>query len=73
MFFHEFVAVTPFLDHTIYDPQYWYARNYYPDAVVPPQTMGVLAESAIWGGEVDLLVRSIIKWSDICLADTLVY
>jgi hypothetical protein len=61
MFFHEFIAVIPFLNHTLYDPQYWYARNYFPNAVVPPQTMGVLAESAIWGGEFDLLVRSLIN------------
>jgi len=28
---------------------------------VPPQTMGVLADSAIWGGEFDLLIRSLLN------------
>jgi hypothetical protein len=61
MFFYEFVAIVPFLDHTTNHPQYWYARNYFPQAAVPPQTMGVLADSAIWGGELDLLVRSLLN------------
>jgi hypothetical protein len=61
MFFNEFIAVIPFLDHTAYNPQYWYARNYFPEAEVPPQTMGVIADSALWGGELDLLVRSLIN------------
>lgn len=61
MFFYEFIALIPFLDHTEYHPQYWYARNYFPNAVVPPQTMGVISDSAIWGGELDLFLRSLIN------------
>lgn len=61
MFFYEFISLIPFIDHTKYHPQYWYARHYFPAAVVPPQTMGVIADSAIWGGELDLLVRSLIN------------
>lgn len=61
MFFYEFIALIPFLDHTEFHPQYWYARNYFPNAVVPPQTMGVISDSAIWGGELDLLLRSILN------------
>jgi hypothetical protein len=61
MFFYEFISLIPFIDHTTYHPQYWYARNYFPQAVVPPQTMGVLADSAIWGGELDLIIRSLIN------------
>ena len=61
MFFYEFISLIPFLDHTTYHPQYWYARNYFPIEVVPPQTMGVLADSAIWGGEFDLLIRSLLN------------
>ena len=61
MFFYEVIAVIPFLDHTTNHPQYWYARNYFPQAVVPPQTMGVIADSALWGGELDLLVRSLLN------------
>jgi len=61
MFFYEIVSLIPFIDHTKYHPQYWYARNYFPEAVVPPATMGVIADSAIWGGEFDLLVRSLIN------------
>lgn len=61
MFFYDFISLIPFLDHTEHHPQYWYARHYYPDSVVPPQTMGVIADSAIWGGELDLLVRSLLN------------
>ena len=61
MFAHEFIAVVPFVDHTTDNPQFWYARHYYPDAPVPPTTMGVIAESGLWGGELDLFVRSLIN------------
>lgn len=61
MLIYELLSVIPFLDHTKYHPQYWYARHYFPEAVVPPQTMGVVADSAIWGGELDLLIRSLIN------------
>lgn len=61
MFLSELVALTPFVDHTRWNPMYWYARNFFPDALVPPETMGPIAESAIWGGELDLLVRSLVN------------
>lgn len=61
MFFYEFLSLIPFIDHTEHHPQYWYARHFFPEAVVPPQTMGVIADSAIWGGEFDLFVRSLIN------------
>ena len=61
MFFSDFFAPITWGDFTRWNPQYWYARNYFPDAVVPPETMGPIADSAIWGGEVDLLIRSIIN------------
>lgn len=61
MFFNDIISIIPFIDHIKYNPQYWYARNYFPKAVVPPTTMGVLADSAIWGGEWDLLVRALIN------------
>jgi hypothetical protein len=61
MFFNEVIALIPFVDHTTYNPQYWYARHYFPEAPVPPTTMGVIAESGLWGGEADLFVRSMIN------------
>lgn len=61
MFFNDIIAVIPFADHTRWHPQFWYARHYFPDAVVPPQTMGPIADSAIWGGGVDLLFRSLFN------------
>lgn len=61
MFFSDFISLVPFADHIRWNPQYWYAAHYFPDAIVPPQTMGPIAESAIWGGEMDLLFRSIIN------------
>ena len=39
----------------------WYASNYNPSVEVPPFTLGPIADSAIWGGEVDLLVRSLVN------------
>jgi hypothetical protein len=61
MFAHELIALVPFVDHKTYNPQYWYAAHYFPAAPVPPTTMGVIAESGLWGGEVDLFVRSVIN------------
>lgn len=57
MFINDVLALIPFVDHVEWNPMYWYARHYYPDATVPPQTMGPIADSAIWGGEVDLFFR----------------
>jgi len=61
MFFYDFISPFVFADFTRWNPQYWYARNYFPYAEVPPETMGPIAESAIWGGVSDLLIRSIIN------------
>lgn len=61
MFFQEFFSMIPFIDHTKYRSPYWYARNYFPNAFIPPTTMGIIADSAIWGGEFDLLIRSLIN------------
>jgi hypothetical protein len=61
MFFSDFISLMPFVDHYRWNPQYWYARFYFPEAAVPPQTMGPIADSAIWGGEIDLLLRSLIN------------
>lgn len=61
MFVYELRALIPFIDHTTYHPQYWYARNYFSDKALPPTTMGVIAESGIWGGEFDLFLRGLIN------------
>lgn len=61
MFINDLLALLPFVDHIEWNPQYWYARHYYPDAAVPPQTMGPIADSAIWGGEFDLLLRGLVN------------
>lgn len=58
MLFNDLLAVVPFIDHETWNPMYWYARNYFPDAVVPPATVGPIAESAVWGGEFDLAIRA---------------
>jgi hypothetical protein len=60
MLFNDLVALLPFVDHEQWNPMYWYARNYFPDAVVPPATVGPIAESAVWGGEVDLAFRAVL-------------
>lgn len=61
MFFNDVLSLIPFVDHVDWHPQYWYARHYFPDAAVPPETMGPIADSALWGGEVDLLFRSLLS------------
>jgi hypothetical protein len=61
MFFSDVIFIIPFADHIKWHPQYWYARNYYPDAIVPPETMGPIADSALWGGELDLMFRGFVN------------
>jgi hypothetical protein len=61
MFLNDMLMIIPFIDHTSYNPQYWYARHYFPNSEVAPTTMGILANSAIWGGEWDLLIRSLVN------------
>ena len=59
MLINDFLTIVPFYEHTEFNSQYWYARKYFPDSVVPPQTMGPIADSAIWGGEIDLALRGL--------------
>ena len=59
MLINDFFTIIPFYEHTEFNSQYWYARIFFPDASVPPQTMGPIAESAIWGGEIDLALRGL--------------
>jgi len=61
VFFNDFISMVPLVDLTKWQPMSWYARNYFPDAVVPPLTLGPIAESALWGGEIDLLIRGFIN------------
>ena len=61
VFFNDFISLVPLVDQTKWHPMYWYARNYFPDAVVPPLTLGPIAESALWGGEIGLAVRGLIN------------
>lgn len=77
MFFNDFVSLVTFGDFTRWNPMEWYARNYFPDALVAPMTLSPIADSAIWGGEVDLffrglangaffalIVRCFLRWRD---------
>lgn len=43
------------------DPMFWYMKNYFPQSDVPPFTLGPIANSALWGGEFDLVLRSILN------------
>lgn len=61
MFFNDFISLVPLIDQTRWHPMWWYAKYYYPDAAVPPWTLGPIADSAIWGGEVDLCLRGLIN------------
>lgn len=61
LFFNDFISIVPFVGDTKWDPMYWYANNYFPDAVVPPATIGPIALSALWGGEFFLFVEGFIN------------
>ena len=61
MFFFDFISPFIFNSDTRMNPMWWYGINYYPNADVPPFTIGPIAESALWGGELDLLFRGIIN------------
>lgn len=50
VFFNDFISLVPLVDKTKWNPMYWYADNYFPNAVVPPLTLGPIAMSALWGG-----------------------
>ena len=61
MFFSDFVSLVMPNSYVRFNPQYWYADQYFPNAPVPPQTNGPIADSALWGGEADLLVRALLN------------
>lgn len=61
MFFHDIVSLVMPNSYTRFNPQYWYAENYFPDYDIPPQTNGPIADSALWGGEFDLAVRALLN------------
>ncbi len=61
MFFQDFISLVTFGDVTRYNPMVWYAKNYYPSAAVPPFTLGPIADSAMWGGEIDLFFRGLVN------------
>lgn len=61
MFFYEFVSLFQSNSNTEFNPQYWYWMNFYPNELVPPQTNGPIADSAIWGGGIyDLSIRATV-------------
>ncbi len=61
LFFDDFIAMVPLVNDRKWQPMYWWADNYAPDAVVPPITLGPIAMSALWGGEVGLFIEGLIN------------
>jgi hypothetical protein len=61
MFFNDIISLFTFASFTRWNPMEWYNRNYVPDADVAPFTLGPIADSAIWGGEADLLLRAVVN------------
>ena len=61
MFFQDAISLVTFGDFNRYNAMDWYTRNYYPDIEVSPFTLGPIADSAIWGGMWDLVLRSIVN------------
>jgi hypothetical protein len=59
MFFYEFISLFVTNSNTEFNPQYWYWNTFYPEYLVPPQTNGPIADSALWGmGIIDLGFRA---------------
>lgn len=61
MFFYDFISPFTFNSFTEWNPIYWYANYYTPGAEVPAFTLGPIANSAIWGGEIDLFFRGLVN------------
>ena len=61
MFFYDAISLVTFGDFTRWNPMNWYADNYFPTVDIPPFTMGPIADSAMWGGEPDLVIRGLIN------------
>lgn len=61
LFFTDFISIIPLASDIHTQPMYWYAANYFPNAVVPPLTMGPIALSALWGGEIWMVVEGFIN------------
>ncbi len=61
MFFNDIISIFTFGDFDRFNPMGWYTKNYYPEKTVAPFTIGPIAESAIWGGEIDLFFRGLIN------------
>jgi len=61
MFFNDIISIFTFGDFDRWNPMGWYTKNYYPEKTVAPFTIGPIAESAIWGGEIDLFFRGLIN------------
>ena len=61
MLFNDAISLVTFGAFNRWNPMNWYARNYYPTVEIPPFTVGPIAESALWGGEVDLLLRAVLN------------
>ncbi len=61
MLFTDFINLVMPNNFVKWSPMHWYAAEYYPASIIPPATLGPIADSAIWGGEVDLALRGIFN------------
>lgn len=61
MFFSDIISAFTFGDFSRWNPMEWYHQQYYPEVDIAPFTLGPVADSAIWGGEVDLVLRSLVN------------
>ena len=61
MFFYDAISLVTFGDFDKWNPMAWYTRTYYPNFEVAPFTLGPIAESAVWGGIFDLVLKALIN------------
>lgn len=58
MIFFDFIgSFIPTAKALELSPMHWYQENYFPNTEVPPFTMGPIANTALWEGNVGILIR----------------
>lgn len=70
MIFFDFVgSFIPTAQALELSPMHWYQKNYFPETKVPPFTMGPIANSAMWEGNIGIIIRPFflgVLMSSIC-------
>ncbi|MDB4077180.1 hypothetical protein N9537_04990 [Porticoccaceae bacterium] len=63
LYFKDVIELFPLVGIAGSDPMHWYWQNFHPDAQVAPYTLGPISDSAMFGGELSVLVRGVLMGS----------